>query len=825
MEELNSFGSLEDAGKMDKEIPVKLGGYLGFDSTISTMTSLQEYSSGLSHNQFSPILGMDARVSEEMTRAFNKRKITENDTFRVAEAGEPGLGSYKVSSTPRAGVLDSEYNGLRDNERPYQSLEYEVKDGIRTLYRKEDGEKSNSSTSVALNTRRVLVNGFSAEVIPSLRVSKEARFDNIPSGFRDSNQLVEYYVGRVLRSSDSLFYIEKKLQQALYGAVFLAFELERELGDNPPYDRELCKPNLGEVRDRFKFDFRKDRVAIKVSSMSLRKRKPSLKENMEAEVIYSREMRCHKNVLEYSEIWQDSFKNIYVKMEFAEFEDLFEVMRRRKRPLTEGEARWLFKQIFFGVIELHKNNMAMRDLSLENILMYSREPKFFENFQESEFVGIIKPGDAFIVPKIADPGQACRIFPNKQDEISKLWKVYQKHPRDSGFQLQKVDFLFGKSFRPPEAYQTGSLYDPTKVDVFCLGWMLLYTLTKFQPFETCRLITEQDGSTKRNEGLFNNLITRIIANGHGNRTTEVNGKKYITKDENWSLVLNGKICDLFKKIRALHLSPEVLHLVENMLIPDFKERFSMQDVIQHPWLKGSSGENKKNFTPLMASTLSTIKPQKSSKIFKQSPNIVKPSAFFEKLNNDILEKVGPKTNSRKNSGGLGIEESANSKVEDTISKVNNDYLISMVKKTNERLKMTRVSISKKRDTEVEVLAKKLYSCSISTLPEMEVTMNPLPGGIQVPTSGASSRVDPIDIQTIKNLKGLNGIGLEAKTSSTGKIGLSSPSLQADNPQNSIQPISNRKRDPDSNFLLEIWSFFSGANNFRYSKDPNHISPS
>ncbi|KAJ1605459.1 Ser/Thr protein kinase [Cryptosporidium canis] len=753
-------------------------------ATISTMASLQGLDPSLFHDQFSPILGIDAKVPDLVEKSESRRDIPVSGRQEGVGDRDKTAMAYasaaKLKSTAKPG---SEIPP--GNDRPMDQKGV-PRSGIRTLYRMESAPVGGLSGPLSPTVTRIRVNGLEMSVVPSLRPSDLAVAREVPSGFRNSDQLVEYYIGRVLKSANSLFYIEKKLQQALYGAVFLAFELEECVPDKESEKQLISHSSVcpqGVDLGSFKFDPIKSRVAIKVSSMSLRRRKPSLKEDMEAEVTYSAAMRGHRNVLEYSEIWQDSFKNIYVKMEYAEYEDLFEVMRRRRRPLTESEARWLFSQIFNAVVNLHSKNIAMRDLSLENILMFNREPHFFDLSQDSDILGVMKPGDSIVVPKITDPGQACRICPKEKDEVSNLWKVYQRHPRDSGFQLQKVDFLFGKSFRPPEAYQTGSLYDPTKVDVFCLGWMLLFTLTKYQPFETCRLVTDnQRQNSPKNEGFINSLFGRLVAgNNKDLRVTEVNGKSYISKDQNWSLIVNGRILDLFRKIKATSLSTEARDLIENMLIPDFRERFSMQNVMEHPWLRLGDSKQSQYFTPIMASTLTPTKPHKpATKQYKQSPNIVSPSSFFSKLEDSHAQDkqtkgTGIKTNVGTKKSPEEDQDSANNKANILISKVNNDYLRSMVKRTNDRLHMTRINIAKRKDSDEESLIRNLNSSCITDLNKV---VNPA-----------------FPDKEVINQKLSNPLNKTARSD--------------DKPPTSNN-ASSRKKNVESNLILDFWSFFSNG---------------
>lgn len=106
------------------------------------------------------------------------------------------------------------------------------------------------------------------------------------------------------------------------------------------------------------------------------------------------------------------------------------------------------------------------------------------------------------------------------------------------------DKLFGKSFRPPEIYSTG-IYDPVKVDVFCLGWMLYYTVSKKHLFD---------------------------------RATSA--------DAHWKLIINGKYAELLKLRNGSRLSHKLKVLLWKMLNPDPNKRPTTEECLRDPWFLG-----------------------------------------------------------------------------------------------------------------------------------------------------------------------------------------------------------------------------------------------
>lgn len=89
-------------------------------------------------------------------------------------------------------------------------------------------------------------------------------------------------------------------------------------------------------------------------------------------------------------------------MPFAEFEDLFEVLKKRSLPFIESEARWLFRQLLSGAEFLHRRGIGFRDLSLENVLIFRDD------------------SSNIIVPRLTDPGQAVRFQLDASNRVREL---------------------------------------------------------------------------------------------------------------------------------------------------------------------------------------------------------------------------------------------------------------------------------------------------------------------------------------------------------------------------------------------------------------------
>eukprot|EP00917_Polyrhabdina_sp_WS-2016_P026685 GHVP01057187.1.p1 GENE.GHVP01057187.1~~GHVP01057187.1.p1 ORF type:complete len:645 (+),score=55.71 GHVP01057187.1:27-1937(+) len=248
----------------------------------------------------------------------------------------------------------------------------------------------------------------------------------------------------VMSPRGNLYRIESSLQTAIYGGVFAAiqFQLSHKRAKHDQIPGKWT-PVPGSP------DLIQQKVALKIMFRALEKKHGGkLQEDMLAEEKFQRELRGHPNILSYDEIWRDRNGTVFIAMQKAEYEDLFEVLKKRKTGFAEKEARWLFQQLLSAANYLHTKCIAFRDHSLENVLV----------FQNAE--------DGTVIPKITDPGQVVRIVTDVQGRVK-------------GF---VPDRLFGKSFRPPEVYSKKP-YNPIKIDTFCLGWMLFFAVTKHQPFD------------------------------------------------------------------------------------------------------------------------------------------------------------------------------------------------------------------------------------------------------------------------------------------------------------------------------------------------------
>ncbi|SCM06425.1 protein kinase, putative [Plasmodium chabaudi adami] len=292
--------------------------------------------------------------------------------------------------------------------------------------------------------------------------------------------------GKIIQHKQSKYKLLKALQSAIYGTVYLSEIIEDA-------NKKLINT----------------KKAIKILSKHLIElAKERIQEDPLSEYYYRDSMSGHSNVLICDSIFDDDIY-IYMVMPFAMHGDLFEVMKNRNKAFSEEEARYLFYQILLAIKFLHSKEMALRDISLENVLLFENET------------------NGLIYPVLNDPGQALHFNLNNKNDVM----------------LEKYTKTFGKIFRPPEIHAKCK-YDPTKVDVFCVGYILYFCLTKQELFRT---------------------------------STE--------KDAYWKMLVNKKYRELLTDKNGIHLSNDAIDLIFHCLDPNFQTRYSINQVLSHMWFK------------------------------------------------------------------------------------------------------------------------------------------------------------------------------------------------------------------------------------------------
>lgn len=116
-------------------------------------------------------------------------------------------------------------------------------------------------------------------------------------------------------------------------------------------------------------DLLETKVAIKFLSIQKIENDPTYKKCL-SEIDALRKL-SHPNVVQLFEVMR-SEKYIYLILEFCSHKDMYALLDG-KGKLSEGEARFYFRQIIRALIYCHQMGIAHRDLKLENIFLGSHD--------------------------------------------------------------------------------------------------------------------------------------------------------------------------------------------------------------------------------------------------------------------------------------------------------------------------------------------------------------------------------------------------------------------------------------------------------------------
>ncbi|PFH37482.1 PIK3R4 kinase-related protein [Besnoitia besnoiti] len=513
------------------------------------------------HSQFpsAPVSARQVNVSGGAGGAVKTPMANQSPPKELNAAARPGesqavhsKASARVSQqagTKAPTLLTSASASSRKSDTRHTDLNAQKRDGLASSWFQTVCE------SAAVDEEKVRRCCCNAPIQPSVLQKHPAELegrviysntDAIIRGVEDAtragvlSQLLKHSTSPDWDASPSLavetLQLDKLLQSAIYGAVFRA-NLHRSQAKPRPDKRACGRDGNAEVEekngDNIRIETVSEMVAVKVLSLELQlNASPSLQEDFLSELKFFPYMRNHPNMLTPYRVYVDAEQQLlFLVFPFAEYEDLFEVLKKRKQPFTEEEVRWLCRQLFDAVLELHRRGIGMRDLSLENVLIFRC------------------PRTGLIIPKLTDPGQAVVACPEAAARARA-----SAHPRtsargsscpDPGPVLLPPDKIFGKSFRPPEVYRQ-CRYDPYKVDSFCLGWMVYYLLTKHQLFQ-----------------------------------------RAVPSDENWRLLASKDASDLLEllgKKNGAVLSVDGLDFTVQLLEEDPARRLSVRQALRHPFM-------------------------------------------------------------------------------------------------------------------------------------------------------------------------------------------------------------------------------------------------
>jgi len=227
---------------------------------------------------------------------------------------------------------------------------------------------------------------------------------------------------------------------------------------------------------------------------------------------------AHPNVLGCKDVLFDG-KNLNVVMQYCNSGDMFQLLQDSVREgdqpgMTEGQARYWFRQVMSGVQYLHSLGICHRDLSPENVMIDGK--------------GCL----------IIDMGMCLRVpYTDARDATAIVTDISQGSQK----RLFKPQGACGKlPYMSPEIYRNRHDFDGAAVDVWTAGTILFCMVTGNRSYQRPHPSDPQFYWMSRG-------LTQLLSD--------------------WRVTL----------------SPQGVHLLQNMLQIDPRLRLTIEEVVNHPW--------------------------------------------------------------------------------------------------------------------------------------------------------------------------------------------------------------------------------------------------
>ncbi|EFJ43983.1 hypothetical protein VOLCADRAFT_43640, partial [Volvox carteri f. nagariensis] len=255
---------------------------------------------------------------------------------------------------------------------------------------------------------------------------------------------------------------------------------------------------------------------------------PGVDVNLIQREIQSHRVLRHPHVIRFKQLGLTN-THIFMCMEYADQGDLLGFLRR-KGPLPEADARWLFQQFIFGLDYCHLKGVVNRDLKPENLLL-KLTPEASKRHSNTFNLHI----------KIADFGLSKR----------------------AAHSLPKTR-VGTINYMAPEVLLAGpsQRYDGHKADIWSAGVVLYAMLFSRVPFEVMHepaAAQQQQGQQKQQQQ----------AGAARDRAATI--QRILEGD--WAVP------------PGMTVTPQCLHLLTQMLVPDPAHRIPMAAIMEHPWFR------------------------------------------------------------------------------------------------------------------------------------------------------------------------------------------------------------------------------------------------
>ncbi|GIL87876.1 hypothetical protein Vretifemale_15924, partial [Volvox reticuliferus] len=310
---------------------------------------------------------------------------------------------------------------------------------------------------------------------------------------------------------------------------------------------------------------------------------PGVDVNLIQREIQSHRVLRHPHVIRFKQLGLTD-SHIYMCMEYADQGDLLGFLRR-KGPLPEADARWLFQQFIFGLDYCHLKGVVNRDLKPENLLLKltpeaskrhrrhqlqerEQQQRLLEQMQQLQLEqqqqqqqGSGGGGNA-----VARAPRAPSLPP-----LPPLGLVEHRTSNTFNLHIKIADFGLSKraahslpktrvgtiNYMAPEVLLAGpsQRYDGHKADIWSAGVVLYAMLFSRVPFEVMHEPAQQ-GQGQGQPGARDRAATiqRIL-------------------EGDWSVP------------PGMSVTPQCLHLLTQMLVPNPARRITMAAIMEHPWFR------------------------------------------------------------------------------------------------------------------------------------------------------------------------------------------------------------------------------------------------
>lgn len=233
----------------------------------------------------------------------------------------------------------------------------------------------------------------------------------------------------------------------------------------------------------------------------------------------------HANIVKLHEIMQIADR-VFIIMQFCHKGTVADLLQRAG-PLSEPVARHFFAGMVDAVLYMHSNEIAHRDLKLENVLLDQEyNPKI------TDFSYSVSTFDKSTNPRVA------------RDNLNKLYPAKNNNPAPRHSSLRLNDTFCGTlPYLSPEMMRQYP-YDSKKSDVWSLGVCLFVMLNDRLPFP------------------FNDIKVMV--------------RKQLTRD--------------YKFKASVDFSEPLKEIIAQMLEPDYLKRLNITQVSRHTWLANGPRE-------------------------------------------------------------------------------------------------------------------------------------------------------------------------------------------------------------------------------------------